>query len=77
MSLVQPKMPVTPHAPTDCHYTLTLLDAERAPALVPAQDHFERTVEVNTVGECAERCAAARNCSTAQFDPNKSTVGDH
>uniref|UniRef100_A0A183BN35 Apple domain-containing protein n=1 Tax=Globodera pallida TaxID=36090 RepID=A0A183BN35_GLOPA len=54
---------------SNCHYALTLLNAQSAP-LVQADDHFEQA-EVWTVGECAERCAGT-NCSRAQFDPNKS-----
>lgn len=43
---------------------------------MPAEDHFEQTVPVRTVGECAEKCAGqGTNCSRAQFDPNESTVG--
>ncbi|KAL3110108.1 hypothetical protein niasHT_015711 [Heterodera trifolii] len=57
-----------------CHYALTLLDTQRSAALMPAEDHFEQTVPVRTVGECAEKCAGqGTNCSRAQFDPNKST----
>ncbi|KAL3102034.1 hypothetical protein niasHS_003443 [Heterodera schachtii] len=56
-----------------CHYALTLLDTQRSAALMPAEDHFEQTVPVRTVGECAEKCAGqGTNCSRAQFDPNKS-----
>ena len=52
---------------TECNYTLSLVDSEHVIL------DYEQEVPVETVGECAERCAA-KTCSTAQFDPNKLMV---